>query len=90
MHERIGESRCKLDEVRLTRNACFREHPMQMRLHRRLGDAERNRRLRHAADLDDRLQDPQLRRGQRERAVDEATLRAAVELRLPDEQGADG
>src|SRR3954465_15891848 len=63
---------------------------MQMRLHRRLRDAERNRGLRHAADIDDRLQDPQFRRREFEGAINETGTRAAVEFRFPDEQGSYG
>jgi hypothetical protein len=58
--EGIREARDDLDEVGLPASPCFLEEVPQMRSHRRFGDAEHRRNVRHPADLNERHEHAQL------------------------------
>src|SRR5262249_26176917 len=60
--QRIGEAGYQLHQVGLARGVGLLEDVAQVRLHRRVGEAERPRDLRHAAHLDDAEEHAQLAR----------------------------
>src|SRR5262245_59255454 len=81
-HEGTGIACHQLDEVGLALGAGLREQPMQMRLHGRLGEAQRLRDLWHPADLYDGEQYAQLSRRQPVKLADDLERGGGVQRRL--------